>query len=82
MLRKGHGEVGELPVGDRLALAVKALDHKALLAAEQLDDDGLVALEVVYPVSPRRPGVLLVLLVLLRHWTGSRHLVIIVISII
>ena len=37
MLRKGHGEVGELPVGDRLALAVKALDHKALLAAEQLE---------------------------------------------
>ena len=40
-----------------------------------LDNDGLVALEVVYPVSPRRPHVLLVLGVLLRHPTGPRNLV-------
>ena len=50
-----------------------------------LDDDGLVAHEVVYPVSLRRPHVLLVLGVLLRHPTGSRNLVsisIIIISIL
>lgn len=37
MLRKGQGEVGELPVGDRLALAQEALDHRPGLATEQLD---------------------------------------------
>ena len=37
MLRKGQGEVGELPVGDRLALAEEALDHRPSLATEQLD---------------------------------------------
>ena len=37
MLRKGQGEVGELPVGDGLALAEEALDHGPGLAAKQLD---------------------------------------------
>ena len=74
MLRKGQGEVGELSVGDGLALAEEALDHGPGLAAKQLHYDGLVALEVVYPVSPRRRHVLLVLAVLLRHSTRPRNL--------
>ena len=37
MLRKGQGEVGELHVGDGLALAEEALDHGPGLAAKQLD---------------------------------------------
>ena len=50
MLRKGQGEVGELPVGDRLALAEEALDHRARLAAEQLNKRVLLVLTNQRPV--------------------------------
>lgn len=47
-----------------------------------LDDDGLVALEVVDPVPSCRRHVLLVLAVLLGHATGSGHLVFIDVNIV
>ena len=39
MLRQGKGEVGELPVGDRLPATGEAADYGSGLTAEKLYDD-------------------------------------------
>ena len=54
MLRKGQSEVGELPVGDGLALAEKALDHGPGLAAEELFNEKRALISVL---TNQRPAI-------------------------
>ena len=73
VLRQGQGKVGELPVGDRLPATGEAANYGSGLAAEQLYDDGLVALEIVLPVPLGSAHVGAVRVVLFRHrtWPGD-----------
>ena len=50
------------------------------MATEQLDDDGLVPLQIVDPVPPGGGHVPPVLDVLLRHPAGPRHTVYVVVE--
>ena len=73
VLRQGKGQHGEVAVGDRLSIAEETLDHGACLATEQLDNDGLIPLQIVDPVSLGRLDIPLVLDVLFWHVAGLGH---------
>ena len=73
VLRQGEGQHGEVAVGDRLSIAQGTFDHGACLATEQLDNDGLIPLEVVDPVSLGCLDITPVYNKELRHETGLGH---------
>ena len=73
VLRQGEGQHGEVAVGDRLSVAQGTFDHGACLATVQLDNDGLIPLEVVDPVSLGSLDIFPVYYKELRHETGLGH---------